>query len=71
MTRYGQNALENTPAMLLRYEQADGDEYWLALHNFYVITRYNRSQMYALAVYQLARELAAVDTEAPIAWSAP
>jgi membrane-bound lytic murein transglycosylase B len=51
----------DTPAMLMRFEGADGDEYWLGLHNFYVITRYNRSQMYALAVYELAT---ALDTNA-------
>lgn len=61
----------DTPAMLLRFEVADGDEYWLALQNFYVITRYNRSQMYALAVYQLASELAAAQAAPTVARAAP
>jgi membrane-bound lytic murein transglycosylase B len=46
-------------AALMRYEGARGVEYWLGLQNFYAITRYNRSQNYALAVFQLAQEIAA------------
>ena len=43
---------------LLAYEGADGLEYWVGFHNFFVITRYNRNVMYALAVHQLGQEIA-------------
>ena len=50
---------EETPVTLLSLEGEDGQEYWVGFHNFRVITRYNRSVMYALAVHQLARTILA------------
>lgn len=47
----------NADAKLLEFEQENGKEYWLGLHNFYVITRYNHSPLYAMAVYQLSQEI--------------
>lgn len=47
-------------AQLLTLEGPDGNEHWIGFHNFFVITRYNRSVMYALAVHQLGQEIALV-----------
>ncbi|GIK87867.1 MAG: lytic murein transglycosylase B [Burkholderiales bacterium] len=44
-------------AVLMLEESADAASYWLAFHNFYVITRYNRSRLYASAVWHLAQAL--------------
>ena len=42
---------------LLGLENADGREFWAGTDNFYVITRYNHSHLYAMAVFQLAEAL--------------
>lgn len=44
-------------ATLLRLKGKRGDEYWIGLKNFYVITRYNHSELYAMAVFQLSEKL--------------
>lgn len=52
-------ASQNHPsrAGLIELMTDDGKEYWLAYPNFFVITRYNSSPQYALAVYLLSQQL--------------
>jgi membrane-bound lytic murein transglycosylase B len=45
------------PFSLVELELEKGYEYWIGQKNFYVITRYNRSPLYAMAVYQLSRDI--------------
>ena len=50
---------EGQQATLVTLQGADGREDWLGYRNFYVITRYNHSPMYAMAVHQLAQAIRA------------
>ncbi len=47
----------NPDALLLELQNEASVEYWIGLPNFYVITRYNHSALYAMAVYQLAGQV--------------
>jgi peptidoglycan lytic transglycosylase B len=53
----GQDLDENAQVTLLKFDGKRGEEYWAGLNNFYVITRYNHSAMYAMAVFQLSEKI--------------
>ncbi|MGQ9425070.1 lytic murein transglycosylase B [Gilvimarinus sp. F26214L] len=62
LKRAGLNPLDSLAddkqAMAFRLEGKQGAEFWVGLKNFEVITRYNRSQLYAMAVYKLGQAIA-------------
>jgi membrane-bound lytic murein transglycosylase B len=61
-----------TPAVLISAEQQNGPAYRVGFKNFYVITRYNRSARYAMAVHDLAEAIAhRVHSEQPLAAARP
>lgn len=47
----------DSPATAIELEGEKGTEHWMGLNNFYTITRYNHSRLYAMAVYQLSQEI--------------
>ena len=50
---------------LLTLEGEHGPEYWLTFRNFYVITRYNKSPLYSMAVWEVAQAIADGVAEPP------
>jgi len=44
----------DAPALLIAADESDGTHWRVGFNNFYVITRYNHSPLYAMAVYELA-----------------
>ena len=48
------SAFADRPGALIELEGEQGPEHWVVLDNFYAITRYNHSKLYAMAVFQLA-----------------
>ena len=51
------NLSKDMSVKLFKFEQMDNKEYWVGLPNFYVITRYNHSPLYAMAIFQFSQQL--------------
>lgn len=52
-----QEVADDASATLVKLMGDNGAEFWLGNHNYYVITRYNHSRLYAMAVYQLSQAI--------------
>jgi len=55
--RFYSTDYEDYKAIFFDLETEQGQLFWVGFQNFYVITRYNRSTRYAMAVYQLAQAI--------------
>jgi membrane-bound lytic murein transglycosylase B len=57
--RFSTTLPDTAPAVLISLRGQDGPVYRVGFNNFYVITRYNRSPLYANAVYDLGQAILA------------
>lgn len=54
----------DTPVILVALQLEQGTQYWLGLNNFRVIMKYNKSPLYAMAVYDLASRITEMRAQA-------
>lgn len=54
---FKQSPAKRKYALVALDEDEKAQSYWLATKNFYVITRYNHSSLYAMAVYELSEAI--------------
>lgn len=54
---FTEGVADDSDVRFVALDQAEGKDYWIGLHNFGVINRYNRSPLYAMAVMELARAI--------------
>lgn len=60
LTNPAPNLSPKTRVAIIPLEEQEGMSYWLGLNNFYVITRYNNSNLYAKAVFELSEKIKAL-----------
>ncbi len=56
---FSERAISDSQSVkVIQFKDADSDEMWLGLNNFYVISRYNPRSKYTMAVYLLSEAIA-------------
>ena len=51
------NLPKNTKVVPIELKLSEGHEYWLGLKNYNSLSRYNRSKLYVMAVFEFSKSL--------------